>query len=308
MAGPARATRDRELGDRRLARSLSRLPYRRAQQQDQGRPARELELRLHLRAVEGPRRDDRVAVPGEAEDVARESGSELRRHGGPEPHAVDGESEQGHVRLPLRHERLQRRLGRVGLELLRVDPNRDDLVHSGQIRRLGERSRIAGDNGDGHRAAELDGRGHELAGDVAEPALQVLGHDENPAHDSRAFTISAMRAATAAGVVAERLCTLAPRGHEHAAHPVRSLAADRAVQDDDLLLVGLLDGTKGGVARFVDPGLDREKRRCVHLHDVDEPALELAVDDRPVGAVVVLEPRHDRHLGQVQQMRQASCR
>ena len=65
---------------------------------------------------------------------------------------------------------------------------------------VGERLRIACDHGQRHRAAELTGGGHELACDVTELSLQVLGDDQDPAHDSRALTISAMREATTAGV------------------------------------------------------------------------------------------------------------
>ena len=200
MARPGGSWRDRELGDGRLTGRLGRLPHRRAQEQHHRRAARELELGLHLRAVEGPRGHDRAALSGHLEDVARETGPELCRHGRPETHAVDGEAEQGHLRLALGQEGLEGSLGGVGLELLRIDSYRDDLVDAGEVGGRGERPRIACDHRQRHRAAELAGGGDELACDVTELSLQVLGDDQDPAHDSRALTISAIREATSAGV------------------------------------------------------------------------------------------------------------
>lgn len=131
-------------------------------------------------------------------DVAREAEAELCRHCGAVAHAVDGESEQRHARLPGGDERLHGSLIGVVLELGRRHLDGHDLLDALGVDGADERGRIARDHGD-RDGAELTPRRDQLAGDVADLTADVLGHHQN-AHASRSFTIAAIRAAISAGL------------------------------------------------------------------------------------------------------------
>ena len=131
-------------------------------------------------------------------NVARKSETEL--HGGRRAvaHAVDGEAEQRHARLPVGDQRLDGRLVGVVLELARGDRDGHDLRDAVDVDRIDERARILSDHGDRHRSELAPGR-DQLTGDVADLAAEVLCNDEN-AHASRSFTIDAILAAISAGL------------------------------------------------------------------------------------------------------------
>src|SRR5215469_14005116 len=52
------------------------------------------------------------------------------------------------------------------------------------------------------------------------------------------------------------------------------------------------------------PGLDREDRWRLHVDDVNQASLELAVDGRVPGAVVIVDLRDDRNPGEPEQFGQ----
>ena len=131
-------------------------------------------------------------------DVAREAEPELDCDGGPVAHAVDGEAEQRHARLPARDQRLDRRLVGVVLELARRDVHGHDLLDALDVHCVGERHGVSPDHRDRHGPERAPG-GDELPGHVADLAAQVLCNHEH-AHASRSFTIAAIRAAISAGL------------------------------------------------------------------------------------------------------------
>ena len=131
-------------------------------------------------------------------DVAREAETELHGDRRAVAHAVDGEAEQRHARLPIGDQRLDGRLVGVVLELARSDRDGHDLRDAVDVDGVDERARIPPDHGDGHRPELAPGR-DQLAGDVADLAAEMLRDDED-AHASRSFTIDAIRAAISAGL------------------------------------------------------------------------------------------------------------
>ena len=121
-------------------------------------------------------------------------------------------------------------------------------------------------------------------------AAQVLGDDED-AHASLSCTISCDALRDLGRAAVEHLGAFALRGDEHPADTGGRLAELARLPHVDLLLLRLLDRPQRRVARLVDPGLDREHGRRVDLDDVDEPALELAVDRRRAVAELELRRR-----------------
>ena len=167
----------------------------------------------------------------------------------------------------------------VALELGASGRDRDDLVDTRDVYLVDERRRVAGDHRDGDRPTELGRSRHELAGHVPHAPVDVL-RDHEDAHRSFSSTRVLIRPAISDGSPSERLRALALRRHEHAADAGRRRAEIAGLDDLDLLLLGLLDGSQGRVAGLVDPGLDRQDGRKVDLGDVDEAALELPMDER----------------------------
>ncbi len=207
----ARARGDRrqvELGDARRAAARSRRPHRRAEQEHDGLAGRELHLSVHLRAVERARCDERVAVAGDREDVAREAEPELRGHRSAEAHAVHREPEEDDLGLPLLEQSLERVLVDVVLELGLLDADVHDLVDALTVHV--ERRRIAADHRDRHGAADRARGRDQLVRHVADGALEVLGDDEH-AHVRRSSTSSAIRCATCAGFPSS-ISAPSPRG------------------------------------------------------------------------------------------------
>ncbi len=111
--------------------------------------------------------------------------------------------------LPLLDQRLERALVDVVLELGRLDPHVDDLVHplAGDV----EAGRLGGDHGHGHRPAEPTRRRDQLVGHVPHPALEVLGDDEDT-HASRSRRSSAIRCAICRRGLPSSSSAPAPRG------------------------------------------------------------------------------------------------
>src|SRR5699024_12601288 len=71
--------------------------------------------------------------------------------------------------------------------------------------------------------------------------------------------------------------------------PRRALPSCPTRRSSDLLLLRLLDAPERGIARLVDAKLDRQHGRAAHGHDLFQPALELAVQGRAVGARLVVK-------------------
>ncbi len=189
---------DARLGHARRAGALGRRPGGRAEEEQHLLVTRELDLAVHLRAVEGPLGDELAAVVADAEHVRGEAEPELRGQRGRVAHRVDGEAEQDHAGAPLAHERLDRVLVDVVLELLLLDGDGDDLVDPLDVDGVRERGRVARDDGDGDRAAERLRGADELQGHRAKLAPDVLGDDED-AHAVLSSTISLIRAAISPG-------------------------------------------------------------------------------------------------------------
>ena len=168
------------------------------QQQQHALRTRELDLGAHLGAVEGTRRHDGVALERHAMDVAGEAETELHGHGRAVAHAVDGEAEQRHARLPRGDERLHGGLIDVVLELVRCDLDGHDLLHALDVDGVDERGGITSDHRNRDRPEPAPGR-DQLSGHVPDLTPDVLGNDEN-AHASRSLTIAAIRPAISAGL------------------------------------------------------------------------------------------------------------
>ena len=182
------------------------------------------------------------------------------------------------MRPALADQRLDRLLVDVVLELVRLDVDLHDLVDAGNARV--DARRLAGDDGERDRPLELLRGRNQLAGHVPQLPAQLLRNDEDT-HRSRSRTISPIRWAISAGPPC-RISAPSPLGGES--------------------MLGLLDRAQRRVPGLVDPRLDRQQRRQVDLDDVDEPALQLAVDRR--AAVPQLDLRHDRDPRQPEQLGQ----
>jgi hypothetical protein len=90
------------------------------------------------------------------------------------------------------------------------------------------------------------------------------------------------------------------RRYEHLLDSVGGLVEIAGLAHVDLFFLRLLDRPQRRVAGFVDPRLDREERRGVHLDHVEETAFELPVDRRL--ALCQLDLRHDGHARQVEEL------
>ena len=233
-------------------------------------------------------------------DVAGEAETELHGHGRAVAHAVDGEAEQRHARLPRGDERLHGGLIDVVLELVRCDLDGHDLLHALDVDGVDERGGITSDHRNRDRPEPAPGR-DQLSGHVPDLAPDVLGNDEN-AHASRSLTIAAIRPAISAGLPSIISAPSPPVRYEHPSHDVGGHTAVRGAANVDLHLLGLLDRPQVGVAGLVDAGLDRQQRGRVHLDAVHQAALELAVDNRLSGVRVVIDARDDRGARQVEQL------
>ena len=163
----------------RAAGTFGRAPGGRADEQEDALLAGELDLGMHLRAVEGALGDQAAVFAREGEDIAGEPEPELRGDRGAVAHGVDGEAEEDHIGAALGDQRLERRFVDVVLELLRLDGHVDDLVHTLPVQGFVEHGRIPGDHGDGDRAFQLLRSGDELERDVPELPLDMLGDDED---------------------------------------------------------------------------------------------------------------------------------
>ena len=191
---------------------------------------------MHLGAVEGSAGDDPARLDGEPEDVAGEAEAEFGGDRRGVPHAVHGEAEDDDLGLPLTDEGFEGILVDVVLELVPAGADGDDLVDSLEVDEVGESCRVGGDDGDAHGAGQLLGSGHELAGDVAQAPVEVLGDDERAAHDSRPFTSSAMRTATATASSPSSSAPAPRSGTYILRNTVGARPAGREADDLDLLL------------------------------------------------------------------------
>ena len=157
----------------------------------------EVDLGVHLRAVEGALGDEVVPVSPEREDIGGEADAELGGERRRVAHPVHGEPDEDDVGAAVGDELLDRLAVDVVLELFLLDLDADDLLHAFDIHLVGDRGRVLGDDRDRRLLAELLRGGDELERDRADLAPQVLGDDED-AHASFSCTISWMRCATSA--------------------------------------------------------------------------------------------------------------
>ena len=161
--------------------------------------ARELDLAVHLAAVERARRDDLPSLLREAEDVAGVTEPELGGDGRCEAHRIDGEPGEHHLRAPFGDHRLECGLVRVVLELVRIDLHADDLVDTVELDLRLEGRGIARDQRHRDGPAELARGGDELPGHVAHLSADVLRDDQH-AHFSFSWTSSLIRCAADEGL------------------------------------------------------------------------------------------------------------
>ena len=157
-------------------------------------------------------------------DVAREAEAELDRHRRAVAHAVDGEAEQRHARLPVDDQRLDSPLVDVVLEL--AGPTLTVTISSTPSTLTASTSAAGScaDHGDRHRPELTPGR-DQLAGHVTHLAAQVLGDDQY-AHASRSFTI-ARSGRDLRGAAVEHLGSRPALGDEHPADAVGGRSAVR---------------------------------------------------------------------------------
>ena len=122
----------------------------------------------------------------------------------------------------------------------------------------------------------------------------------------RSRTISTIRAGDLGRRAVQHLGALAALGRSQPAPPRARRGRHRSGVETQLLgrghlerlLARLLDRPQVRVARLVDPGLDRQQRRRAHAQDLDQAALELALDGRRGLGGVVVELFDHRHVGQ----------
>jgi hypothetical protein len=109
---------------------------------------RELDLRVHLRAVEGPLHHEVAAVAPECEHIGGEADAELGGEGGREAHPVDGEPDEHDVRAAVGDELLDRLEIDVALEFVLLDLHSDDLGDALDVHLVGDCGRVLRDDCD----------------------------------------------------------------------------------------------------------------------------------------------------------------